>query len=108
MSTKKSKKQLKLTNKPLNEVIIKQVGFHKRWLDDKSGYWWEKTLQSRIIPVNIMYDQDRHELTLRTKILNETHPKRRNACWEDLQIVPATVLNLKRILVNGALIAATK
>ena len=55
-----------------------------------------------------MYDQDRHELTLRTKVLNETYPKIRNACWEDLQTVPATVLNLKRILVNGALITAIK
>lgn len=98
----------KIVNKPLNEAIIKQVGFHKRWLDDKSGYWWEKTLQSRIIPVNILYDQDHNELVLRVKILSDFKPYRRSLCWEQLQVLPATVLNLKRILVNGALIAATK
>jgi len=98
----------KLKNKPLNEVIIKQAGFHKRWLDDKSGYWWEKTLQSRITPVNILYDQDTNELILRVKILNDFKPYKRDTSWSFLQIVDGTTLNLKRILVNGALIAATK
>jgi len=98
----------KLKNKPLNEVIIKQAGFHRRWLDDKSGYWWEKTLQSRITPVNILYDQDTNELILRVKILNDFKPYKRDTSWSFLQIVDGTILNLKRILVNGALIAATK
>jgi hypothetical protein len=98
----------KQTDKPLNEVIIKQVGFHKKWLDDKSGYWWEKTLRSRMIPVNILYDQDRDELILRTKVLNDYKPFKRESSWSFIQIMPATVLNLKRIIVNGALIAATK
>lgn len=40
-------KKKKLTNKLLNETIIKQIGFHKKWLDDKSGYWWEKTQQEK-------------------------------------------------------------
>ncbi len=100
--------QPKLTNKPLNETIIKQAGFHKKWLDDKSGYWWEKTLYSRMIPVNIVYEQDTQELILRTKILSDFKPHTRNTCWDNLQIMPATILNLKRILVNGALISATK
>lgn len=100
--------QSKLTNKPLNEKIIKQVSFHRRWLDDKSGYWWEKTLQSRIIPVNIVYDQDHNDLTLRIKVLSDFKPYRRETSWENVQVLPATVLNLKRILVNGALISATK
>jgi hypothetical protein len=98
----------KLKNKPLNEIIIKQVGFHKRWLDDKSGYWWEKTLQSRIIPVNIVYDQDKNDLTLRVKLLTDFAPYRRQTSWEQVQVIAGTTLNLKRILVNGALIAATK
>jgi|688.fasta_scaffold769525_3 hypothetical protein len=98
----------KQTDKPLNEVIIKQVGFRKKWLDDKSGYWWEKTLRSRMIPVNILYDQDRDELILRTKVLNDYKPFKRESSWSFIQIMPATVLNLKRIIVNGALIAATK
>ena len=101
-------KKSKLKNKPLNEVIIKQVGFHKRWLDDKSGYWWEKTIPSRIIPVNILYDQDTNELVLRVKVLNDYKPFRRATSWDFIQVVDGTVLNLKRILVNGALIAATK
>jgi hypothetical protein len=100
--------QPKLTNKPLNEKIIKQVGFHRRWLDDKSGYWWEKTLQSRIIPVNIVYDQDHNDLTLRIKVLSDFKPYRRENCWENVQTLPGTMLNLKRILVNGALISTTK
>jgi len=98
----------KQTDRPLNEVIIKQVGFRKKWLDDKSGYWWEKTLRSRMIPVNILYDQDRDELILRTKVLNDYKPFKRESSWSFIQIMPATVLNLKRIIVNGALIAATK
>ncbi len=101
-------KKKKLTNKLLNETIIKQIGFHKKWLDDKSGYWWEKTLQSRIIPVNIVYDQDTNELILRIKILNDFKPYRREKSWDFIQIVPGTILNLKRILVNGALIGETK
>lgn len=108
MNMQKFMKQPKLTNKPLNETIIRQVGFHKRWLDDKSGYWWEKTLQSRMIPVNIVYEQDTNELILRTKVLSDHKPHTREKCWDMLQIMPATVLNLKRILVNGALISATK
>lgn len=108
MSMQEFMRQSKLTNKPLNEKIIKQVGFHRRWLDDKSGYWWEKTLPSRIIPVNILYDRDTNELVLRVKILSDFKPYRRNLCWEQLQVLPATVLNLKRILVNGTLIAAAK
>lgn len=98
----------KQTDRPLNEVIIKQVGFRKRWLDDKSGYWWEKTIRSRMIPVNILYDQDTDELVLRTKVLNDYKPFKRESYWSFIQIMPATVLNLKRIIVNGALIAATK
>ena len=98
----------KLKNKPLNEKIIKQVGFHRRWLDDKSGYWWEKTLQSRIIPVNIVYDQDKNDLTLRVKTLTDFKPYRRQSSWENIQVVDGTIINLKRILVNGALIATTK
>lgn len=105
---KKNFIQKKQTSKPLNEVIIKKVGFHKKWLDDKSGYWWEKTLRSRMIPVNIMYDQDTNELILRVKILNDYKPFKRESCWSFIQTMPATMLNLKRILVNGALIAATK
>lgn len=101
-------KKSKLKNKPLNETIIKQVGFHKRWLDDKSGYWWEKTLLSRIIPVNIVYDQDKNDLTLRVKLLTDFQPYRRQTSWEQVQVIHGTTLNLKRILVNGALIAATK
>lgn len=98
----------KLKNKPLNEVIIKQAGFRKKWLDDKSGYWWEKTIQSRIIPVSILYEQDTNELILRIKKLNDFKPFRRDLSWDFLQVVDGTTLNLKRILVNGALIAATK
>ena len=98
----------KQSDKPLNEVIIKQVGFRKMWLDDKSGYWWEKTLKSRMIPVNILYDQDTDELVLRTKVLNDYKPHKRESSWSFIQTMPATMLNLKRILVNGALIATAK
>jgi hypothetical protein len=61
-----------------------------------------------MIPVNILYDQDRDELILRTKVLNDYKPFKRESSWSFIQIMPATVLNLKRIIVNGALIAATK
>lgn len=105
---KKNFIQKKQTSKPLNEVIIKKVGFHKKWLDDKSGYWWEKTLKSRIIPVNILYDQDTNELILRVKILNDYKPFKRESSWSFIQTMPATMLNLKRIIVNGALIATAK
>jgi hypothetical protein len=101
-------KKTKLTDKPLTEEIVKNLGFRKKWLDDKSGYWWEKTLQGRIIPVNIVYDPDYNELTLRIKILNDFKPYKRESSWENLQVISATMLNLKRIIVNGVLINAAK
>lgn len=95
----------KLKNKLLTEDIIKKAGFTKKWLDDKSGYWWEKTISNKPIPVNILYDQDANELVLRVKILNDYKPFKREKSWSFIQILKGTMLNFKKILVNGELIA---
>lgn len=85
--------------KDLTEKQLKRLCFKKKWLDDKSGFWWEFCPKTKEIPTNIMYDQDTNELVLRVKILNDYKPHRREKCWSFLYLKKATLLNYKQLLV---------
>ena len=90
-------KDIKL--KDLDEEQLKRLSFKKKWLDDKSGYWWEFDVKGKEIPTNILYDQDYNDLVLRVKILNAYKPHKREKSWSFLCIKKATLLNYKQLLI---------
>jgi hypothetical protein len=90
-------KDIKL--KDLDEAQLKRLSFKKKWLDDKSGYWYEFTPKVKGIPTNIVYDQDYNDLTLRVKILNDYKPFKREKYWSMLYRTKATLLNYKKLLI---------
>jgi hypothetical protein len=90
-------KDIKL--KDLDEAQLKRLSFKKKWLYDKSGYWWEFDVKGNEIPTNILYDQDYNDLVLRVKILNDYKPHKREKCWSFLCIKKATILNYKQLLI---------
>jgi len=90
-------KDIKL--KDLDEEQLKRLSFKKKWLDDKSGYWWEFDVKGNEIPTNILYDQDTNDLVLRVKILNDYKPFKREKSWSFLCIKKATLLNYKQLLI---------
>jgi hypothetical protein len=85
--------------KILTEADLKEIGFKKKWLDDKSGYWWEFNTKGKEIPTNILYDQDTNDLVLRVKILNDYKPFKREKSWSFLHLKKATLLNYKQLLI---------
>ena len=90
-------KDIKL--KDLDEAQLKRLSFKKKWLDDKSGYWWEFTPKGKDIPTNILYDQDFNDLVLRVKILEDYRPHKREKGWSFLSVKKATLLNYKKLLI---------
>jgi hypothetical protein len=91
--------------KNLTEKKLKKLGLKKKWLDDKSGCWWEMTLPGKI-PVNILYDED--VLVLRIKTLNDYRPFKREKCWSFLFIRKATLKNFKKMINYGLHITTEK
>jgi len=91
----------------LSEKQIRGLGLKRKWLDDKSGSWWEMTLPGKL-PVNILYDQDTDDIILRIKILNDYKPYKRQKCWDFFQKKPATLRNFKRMITYGTHISAEK
>lgn len=91
----------------LSEKKIRGLGFKKKWLDDKSGSWWEMTLPGKI-PVSILYDQDYDMIILRIKILNDYRPFKREKSWDFFLKKPATLKNFKRMITYGTYIASEK
>ena len=90
-------KDIKL--KDLDEAQLKRLSFKKKWLDDKSGYWWEFETKAKEIPTNILYDEDIDDLSLRVKILNDYKPFKREKYWSMLYRTKATLLNYKKLLI---------
>lgn len=93
--------------KNLTEKKLKKLGLKKKWLGDKSGYWWEMTLPGKI-PVNILYDQDYNDVILRVKILNDYKPFKREKCWSFLFMRKATLKNFKKMINYGLHITTEK
>lgn len=85
--------------KDLDEAQLKRLSFKKKWLDDKSGYWWEFETKGKEIPTNILYDEDTDDLVLRVKILNDYKPFKREKGWSFLYKTKATLLNYKKLLI---------
>ncbi len=93
--------------KKLTEKQLKKHGLKKKWLSDKSGYWWEMTLPGKI-PVNILYDQDYDDVVLRVKTLEDYKPFKREKSWTFLMLKKATLKNFKKLIFYGSIIAAAK
>lgn len=93
--------------KKLTVIQLKKLGLKKRWLSDKSGAWWEKTLKGRI-PVNILYEEEFNTIILRVKPLSDFKPFKRDACWSFFLIKKATVSNFKKLMHYGKKIASEK
>ena len=91
----------------LTEKQLRKYGLRKKWLDDKSGSWWEMTLPGKL-PVNILYDLDTNDLVLRIKTLEDYRPFKREKSWDFFMIKPATLKNFKRMITYGTYIAAEK
>lgn len=85
--------------KSLTEADLKRISFKKKWLDDKSGYWWEFDIKGKEIPINITYNQDTNDLVLGVKILSDYKPHKREKYWSYLYIKKATLLNYKQLLI---------
>ena len=90
----------------LTEKQLRKYGLRKKWLDDKSGSWWEMTLPGKL-PVSILYDQDLG-LVLRVKTLEDYRPFKREKTWTFFLKKPATLKNFKRMITYGTYIAAEK
>ena len=90
----------------LTEKQLRKYGLRKKWLDDKSGSWWEMTLPGKM-PVSILYDQDLG-LVLRVKTLEDYRPFKREKTWTFFLKKPATLKNFKRMITYGTYIAAEK
>jgi hypothetical protein len=98
--------------------ILKKIGFKKKYLDDRSAHWYHldcnklfkesKTIPAGIIPVSIIYDELDKELVLQMKVLEDFKPFKRDKQWSMLQIAPANLRNLKRLINNAALICNIK
>lgn len=93
--------------KRLTEKQLRKYGLRKKWLDDKSGSWWEMTLPGKI-PVNILYDQDIDDIILRIKPLSDIKPFKREKSWEFFLKKKATLKNFKRMITYGSYIASEK
>lgn len=91
----------------LTEKELKKHGLKKKWLDDKSGFWWERTLPGKM-PVNILYDRDDNLLVLRVKTLEDYRPFKRETSWDFFLKKKATLKNLKKMITYGTYIAAEK
>ena len=93
--------------KRLTEKQLKKYGLKRKWLDDKSGSWWEMTLPGKI-PVNILYEPDYDSIILRLKRLEDYKPFKREKCWDFFLIKKATLKNFKRMITYGTYIATEK
>jgi len=94
--------------KKLSEASLRELGLRKAWLDDKSGFWWEMSITGGQVPVNILFDQDTNELIVRTKILDDYKPYRREKCWSFLLKKKATIPNFYKLKKYGVHISAKK
>lgn len=53
----------------ITEKFLKDAGFKKKWLSDKSGYWWELTLTLKDFPAKISITVEQ-EMDIFWKIIN--------------------------------------
>jgi len=71
---------------------LKSMGFKKRWLGDKSGWWYEKTVKHWLF--------GRVEITIEEIDVIENEPEMIRvyigSCWDAAAIIP--VKNLDKVL----------
>jgi len=94
--------------KKLSDTSLKELGLKKKWLDDKSGFWWEMNITGGEVPVNILFDQDTNDLIIRTKVLSDFKPYKREKGWCFLLKKKATVDNFYKLRKYGVRISLEK
>lgn len=104
-------KKPKLKKKQLSEVTdqeLRKIGFKRKWMEDKSGHWWELNLtQRKGVPVKIVYDRHGPLFVMQIRTVDSCKPYSLEG-WSDILRKNATVHNLIKMIHYGTLIASTK
>lgn len=59
------------------EAKLIKLGFKRRWLSDKSGYWMEKSLGSKDVKFRLNVETDHNLLVMEAKVGDGTYYKDR-------------------------------
>lgn len=81
------------------EKKLKKLGFKKKWLSDKSGFWFEKNFKYKDLRLQLMADLDNKHICLGIRVdPNGTIKIKLSSCYDFVYQKKLTIKNVKLLI----------
>jgi len=84
-------------NTKLEAEAIK-LGFKKKWLDDKSGYWLEKKSIDRDFKIRFTIESDHNSFSLEVMVFEPNIKKLQDGQYEAVKLFKCDIKTIKEVL----------
>jgi hypothetical protein len=80
------------------EKELSNIGFKKRWLSDKSGYWFEKNVNYKDFKLQFICETDRNLFLMSVKTFEYYGDKMNSSDYENIKKFKCDLKTIKQTL----------